>query len=194
MRLRSWISSFGRSSVDICRVLETADRQRTVLVSGVARFVCMDFAKGISVPFPEAAKRHLLPASPPPAVRCFPNVEVPESAPVGSFLSTIKVRYDDMDINWHSRHYVYTALALECAAEAAAAGYYSRIHDDIAFYRPRSTTCIHLSESFAGDELKFNTWQDSGNAMLLHFLVESPQQKTCYINVEFDVNAVHSKL
>jgi len=188
MRLRSWLS-VGRTSIDIYRILETADSQRKVLLSGVARYVCMNFVEGVSAPFPDSPQRHLSSALPPTARR-FPSVEVPESGAVGSFWTTVTVRYDDMDFNWHSNHAAYTAFAVECAARATAAGYYSRIRDDIAFYRALSSTCIHLGESFAGDELHVSTWEDINNALLLHFLINRQQRRICYIKIEFEDNTI----
>lgn len=194
MAERSWLSNVGRTSIDIYRILETADSDRKVLVSGVARYVCMDFVSGNSVPFPTSPERHLSSAASSPTARRFPSVKVPESGAVGSFLATVKVRYDDMDHNWHSNHASYTAYALECAAQAAAAGHYSRIRDDVAFYRALSWTCMHLGESFAGDELQLSTWQDEDNALLLHFLINRQQQRICYIKIEFDEDSIASKL
>jgi len=193
MRQYSWCTGVGRTCVDIYRILETADSQRSVLVTGVTRTVCMDFARRISVPFPDCESRRISPTLPPGACR-FPFVNVPESAPVGAFSAVIKVRHDDMDFNWHSNQASYTAFALECAAQAAAAGRYSRIRDDIAFYRALSLTCVHLGESFAGDELNVSTWEDVDNAMLLHFLVHRQRQRISYIKTAFDENVIASKL
>lgn len=162
MRQRSSLAGVGRTSVDLYRVLETAGSPGTVLLTGVVRLVCVDFARGISAPVPDGSKLYLSPASA-STERRFPRVEVPESAPVGSFSTTVRVLYDDIDFNWHTNQASYTAFALECAARAAAAEYYSRIRDDIAFYPARSLTCVHLAESFAGDELSVSTWQDAAN-------------------------------
>ena len=113
-------------------------------------------------------------------------VQVPESAAAGSVSTTVRVGYDDIDHNWHINNASYTAFALECAAQAAAAGYYSRIQDDVAFYPARSLTPVHLAESFVGDELTVTTWEDPDNAMLLHFLVHRQQQRIFYAKIEFD--------
>jgi len=193
MRQRSSIAGIGRTSVDIHRLLEMADSQSTVLLSGVIRVVCVDLARGIAVPFPDPAKQHLSPALP-STTRRFPHIEVPESAPVQSFSTTVRVLYDDIDFNWHTNQASYTAFALECAAQAAVSGYYSHILDDIAFYPALSLTCVHLAESFVGDELKVSTWEDGTNAMLLHFLVERQQQRIFYVNIEFDERTIASKL
>jgi len=193
MRQYSWLTGVGVTSRDIYLVLETEDSQRTVLLSGVTRGVCMDFARGISVPFPDAEK-HRLSSALPPEARCFPYIKVPESVPVESFSTTVKVRYEDVDFNQHSSHTKYTTFALECAALASATGYFSRIRGDIAFYRPLSLTCIHLGESFAGDNLNVSTWEAVDNAMLLRFLIKRQQQRTCYIQIEFDGNTIASKL
>jgi len=193
MRLRSWLSGVGRTSVDVYRVLETADSERTVLLSGVVRFVCMNFVNSTSVPFPDSLKRLLLSASSPVAHR-FPSIKVPESAATGSFMTIVRVRYDDMDYNFHTNQACYMLFALECAAEAAAAGYYSRIREDIAFYRALSHTCVHLNESFAGDELNVSTWEGVDNPMLLHFIVTRQQQRIYYVEIEFNEKNVASKL
>jgi len=194
MRQRSWLTGVGRTSIDIYRILETADSPRTVFLSAVTRTVCMDFTRGISVPFPYSEKRHLSLELPPSANCRFPSVAVPQSAPVGSFSTIVKVRYDDVDFNWHSNNASYTAFAMECAARAAAAGYFSRIRGDVAFYRALSLTCLHLGESFAGDELNVSAWQDVDNATMLHFLVTKQRQKICYVKIEFDENSTASKL
>jgi len=193
MRQRSSFAGVGRSSMDIHRLLETADSQSMVLLSGVTRVVCVDFARGIAVPFPNPAKQHLSPALP-STTRRFPHIEVPESAPVWSFSTTVRVLYKDIDFNWHTNQASYTAFALECAARAAVAGYYSRICDDVAFYTTLSLTCVHLAKSFVGDELKVSTWEDPTNAMLLHFLVQRQQQRIFYVSIEFDERTVVSEL
>jgi len=193
MTLHSWLSNVGRTSMDIYRILETADSDRKVLLSGVVRYVCMDFVRGNSVPFPNPPQRHVSSALP-PTVRRFPSIKVPEYGAAASFLTTIRVRYDDMDQNWHSNNASYTAFALECAARATPAGYYSCIRGDIAFYRALSWTCVHLGESFAEDELQVSTWEDVNNALLLHFLVNRQQRRICYIQIEFGENTIASKL
>lgn len=194
MTERSWFSGVGRTSVDICRVLETADSQRTVLLSGVIRVAFMDFARGVSVPYPSSEKRRLSSGSSPSANCRFRSIDVPESAPDGSFSTTVKVRYEDMDINWHSNFASYIAFVLECAAQAVAAGYCSRIRGDIAFYRALSLACVHISEAFAGDDLNVSLWEDSNNAMLLHFLVTRERQRIYYVKIEYKDNASASKL
>ena len=193
MRACSWLTTVGRTSIDISRVLETADSQRKVLLSGVARYVCMDYVGGIAVPFPDSPQSLLSSASPVTASR-FPYTTPPESAAPGSFLTTVRVRYDDMDTNWHSNHASYIAYVMECGAQAAAAGYYFRIRDDIAFYRALSLTCMHLGESYAEDELIVSTWEDTNNALLLHFLVNRQQRRICYVKIEFAENTITSKL
>jgi len=204
MTLHSWLSNVGRTSMDIYRILETADSERKVLLSGVVRNVCMDTVRGNSVPFPNPPQRHVSSVLPPTVgLRRFPTIKVPESSAAASFLTTIRVRYDDMririhyadiDHNWHTTQSSYMVFALECAARAAAAGYYSRIRGDIAFYRALSWTCVHLGESFAEDELQVSTWEDVNNALLLHFLVNRQQRRICYIEIEFGENTIASKL
>lgn len=194
MRQRSSLVGVGRTSMDFYRVLETADSQSMVLLSGVIRVVCMDLARGISVPLPDTTTKWRLSSALPPAARHFPRVEVPESAPVRSFSTSIKIQYDDIDFNWHTNQAAYTAFAMECAAQAVAAAYYSHIRDDIAFYPALSLTCVHLAESFAADKLDVSTWEDVTNAMLLHFLVKRQQQRICYIKIDFDERTIASKL
>ena len=195
MMQRSWFSGVGRTTIDICRVLETADSQRTVLLSGVTRVACMDFARGVSVPFPDSDYKRRLSSGSPPAANCrFPPVDVPKSAPDGSFTTTVKVRYEDIDFNWHSNFASYTAFVLECAAQAVEAGYCSRIRADIAFYRALSLACVHLGQSFAGDDLNVSMWEDSGSAMLLHFLITTERQRIYYMKIEYEDNAIASKL
>ena len=194
MMQRSWLSGVGHTSADICRVLETADSRRTVLLSGVIRMACMDFARGVSVPFPNSVIRPMSSGSPPAANYRFPSVVVPESAPEGSFSTTVKVRYEDVDFHWHSNFASYVAFVLECAAQAVEAGYCSRIRADIAFYRALSLACVHLGQSFAGDDLNVSMWEDSGNAMLLHFLITRERQRIYYIKIEYEDNAIISKL
>lgn len=194
MRMCSWIVGVGSTAADIYRTVETADSHRTVLLSGVSRLVCMDFVRGVSVPFPYSEKRLCLSSYLPPTAYRFPSIAVPAAAPDRSYMATVKVRYEDMDVNWHSNHSSYTAFALECAAQAAAAGYYSRIREDIVFYRARSLTCLHLGESFAGDELDVGTWEDIDDALLLHFLVVRQKRRIFYIKIDFDENIISSKL
>lgn len=190
MRQHSSLAGIGRTSVDVHRVLETADSRGTRLLSGIVRVVCVDLVGGSSVPFPDLHLSSSLAST----ARRFPRVEVPAAAAAGSFSTAVRVLYDDVDFNWHTNQASYTAFALECAARAAAAGYYSRIRDDVALYPALSLTCVHLAESFGGDELNVSTWEDRANAMSLHFLIHGQRQRIFYVIIEFDERTTASKL
>jgi hypothetical protein len=90
-----------------------------------------------------------------------------------------------MDLMFHSNQGAYLGFVLECAAQASESGYYKGIRDDIAFWRARTSTGIHLMESLAGDELDVSTWQNADNQLLLHFVVSKNGQMIYYAEIEY---------
>jgi acyl-CoA thioesterase FadM len=116
----------------------------------------------------------------------FPMLSPPAVAEESkTFRCRIQVRYDDMDMLFHTNHAAYLSFALECATQAAKAGFYSKIRQDLAFYEARGTTSVHLGQSRAGDELEVASWEDQDNPLLLHFLISKDDQVIYYTKVEY---------
>jgi len=184
MLLRSTVGSVGRSSVDLCQTLED-EKDGTKLASLVFRLVNIDpVVRGVGVPMPENIRRDALRAVTPGAEK-FPKVVAPRAVPKDAFSCRIQVRYDDMDLLFHTNQGSYIGFIVECAAQAAEAGYYTEIHEDVAFHRPRWTTGVYLAESHAGDELDVSTWEDAENKMLLNFLVARQGTIVYYAQLEY---------
>jgi len=122
-----------------------------------------------------------------------PPTSVPET---GTYSCRITVRHDDMDMLFHTTASAYLAFSLECAAQAAESGFYTKICEDVAFYQAKSTTSLHLGESRAGEELDVLTWEDNTNKLLLNFAVRKEGTMIYYAQVEFfdDFTPVASKL
>ena len=184
MIFHSSISRVGRTSIDICQTLQD-EKDKTLLASLAFRIVNIDpEARGAAVPIPqsvleEARKRTVAGGAQ------FPRIDPPSSLPQRVFTIQIKVRYDDMDFLFHTNQSSYLEFALECAATAAESGFYSVIHDDIAFYHAKQTTSVNLEESRVGDELTVSTWEDDNNKMLLNFAVNKAEQIIYYARIEF---------
>ena len=116
-----------------------------------------------------------------------PNVDKPPSTtPRRSFSWSIQVRYDDMDIQFHTNVGSYLGFALECAAQACAAGFYALFEEDIALYRVKQTMGLHLGESTAGDDLIMTTWGDDDDKRRLHFTAKKATEELIYyVQIEY---------
>lgn len=127
----------------------------------------------------------------------FPTLAPPQAAEESkTFKSRLRVRYDDMDMLFHTNHSAYLMYAMDCASEAAKAGFYSKVREDVAFYKARGTISVHLGQSRAGDELEVASWEDRENPLLLHFLISKGDQVIYYTNIEYydEAPSVQSQL
>ena len=184
MLIRSRISAIGRSSFDTWQTVED-EKDGSLLASLVFRLVNIDpVVRGAGVPIPDNVRQGMLRGVAPDAEK-FPKIATPHAVPKDAFSCRIKVRYDDMDLLFHTNQGSYPGFMLECAAQAAEAGYYSEIREDVAFLRPRWTTGIYLAESHAGDELDVSTWENADNKMLLNFLVSRQGTHIYYAQLEY---------
>lgn len=182
MTMRTWSSGFGKTSIDMCQTiqeLETGD----VLASGVFRIVNVDPGTQSAAPLPDRLREMLKTAV--SAGERFPVIQPPATIPDRSFSCQVTVRHDDMDFLFHTTQGAYLGFARECAAQASKAGFYSQLRDDIAFHRASETTGVHFSESFAGDELKVSTWEDSSCPLLLHFTVSKDNRVIYYATMQY---------
>ena len=135
--------------------------------------------RGVSVPIPDSvlqdAQQKLIPNG-----VTFPRVESPSALPEKVFTIQIEVRYDDMDFLFHTNQSSYLEFALECASHAAESGFYTEIHEDVAFHRVKQLTAINLEESQVGDQLTVSTWEDTNNKLLMHFAVKNKDDQVIY--------------
>jgi acyl-CoA thioesterase FadM len=184
MIFRTRISGVGRSSIDISQTLED-EADGTELASLAFRLVNIDpVTRGSAVPIPDEIRKEGLKLVSPGSGK-FPKIDVPTALVKDTFSCRIRVRYDDMDMLFHTNQGSYLGYALECAARAAESGFYSLIREDVAFWRARRATGIHLMESHAGDELDVSTWQDAENQLLLHFAISKSGQIAYYAQIEY---------
>jgi acyl-CoA thioesterase FadM len=109
----------------------------------------------------------------------------PSTIPNGAFSCSVTVRYDDTDFNGHTNTASYIRFALECAAQAAESGFYSRIKGDIAFYPAKSANSIFMSDSEAGDELTVSTWEDAEDKMLFNFTVSKGGEMINFAQIQY---------
>jgi acyl-CoA thioesterase FadM len=184
MVFRNGISGVGRSSIDLWQTLED-EADGSVLASMTFRMVNIDpVRRGSSVALPEDIRKEALRRVSSDGDK-FPKFSVPDVVPTDAFSSRTRVRYDDMDVRFHTNQGSYLGFALECASRAAESGYYSHIREDVAFRRARRTTGVHLAESHAGDDLNVSTWQDANNQLLLHFAVFKQGHIIYYAQVDY---------
>lgn len=184
MRFHCRLSGVGRSSIDLCYTLAD-EKDDSVLASMIFRMVNTDPVKrGSAVPLPDDIRTEALRRLSADGEK-YPKFSAPDAVPKDAFQCRIRVRYDDMDIRSHTNQGSYLGFALECASQAAESGYYTRIREDLAFWRARRATGIHLVESYAGDELDVSTWQDADSGLLLHFAVTKQGRIIYYSQVDY---------
>jgi len=186
MTMRAWLSGCGRTSIDLCQTLEDS-ATGDLLASGVCRVVNVDPRTQRSIPLPERLRDTLRMGVDDGQTRGerFPIIQPPAAVPDRSFSCRMTVRHDDMDFLFHTTQGAYLFFARECAAQAAKAGFYFQFSDDIAFHLASETTGVHFAESFAGDELKVSTWEDSNCPLLLHFTVSKDGNIIYYATVHY---------
>jgi len=185
MIIRAGVIGVGRSSIDMWQAVED-EKDGSLLASLAFRVVNIDpMVRGTGIPIPEKLRQDAL-RRVKPGAETFPKVAVPRAVPKDAFSCRIRVRYDDMDLLLHTNQASYQGFVQECAAQAAEAGYYAEIREDVAFHRPRWYTNIHLAESHAGDELDVSTWEDAENKMLLNFVVSKKGNIIYFAQLEYN--------
>jgi acyl-CoA thioesterase FadM len=206
MKMRWTVSGFGRSSFDHFQTYHEEDQTVTVqdqssllaaespssgfnkpLAWCVYRLVFVDPMTQKSTPLPEELVNRLSSVVVPGGER-YQTFRPPSTIPHRIFSHRIRVRYDDEFLG-HMNVGSFLRFVLECAARAAESGFYSRIHNDIAFWRVRQATSVYLMESHAGDKLDVHTWEDDENQLLLNFTVNKHGQMAYYAQVEYFDNA-----
>lgn len=179
------LSKVGKTSFDAVQSL-VEDKTSTLVAQRICRVVYVDRVTKNAVSIPEEARNKLLEGVH-DASRSLtlPDFDIPASIPERHFVHNVTVRFADLDFLFHSNQGSYLLYALECAAQAAAKGFYSKIHGDIAFYPAKTAFGMHVTESFAGDVLKVVTWENEENPMLLHFTMKRKDVDVYYGKVEF---------
>jgi len=187
-----WLTGLGRSSVDFMQVL-TEEVTGEHLAKCVFRGVAFDINTQKSVPFEGRPREQAL--SEIVEGDRFPALQPPSTIPSNTFSCTVRVRHDDADYLLHATQSAYVAFARECASQATAAGFYSKVIGDFAFYVVESLTSMHAAESFAGDDLKVTTFEDPSNPLHLFFVIYKEEQPVCYTKMLlFDRDILSSKL
>ena len=102
----------------------------------------------------------------------------------GLYCCTIVVKNIDMDINNHTTNVTYFEYVLECAAQAAASGHYTKLKGDICGYCVKMASLEHAGESRAGDQVVM-TCEDPSNPMLLYFSVAKENRDISHAVLEY---------
>jgi len=184
MTMKTWLGGFGKTSIDLCQSIQES-ATGDLLASGVFRIVNVDPETQSAVALPDKLRETLSKTEVAEAGERFPIIKPPAVIPDRSFSCQMMVRYEDMDFLFHTTQGAYLGFARECAAQASKSGFYSCLNDDIAFHQASETTGIHFAESFAGDEVKVSTWEDSGCPLLLHFTVSKNDRVIYYATVQY---------
>jgi acyl-CoA thioesterase FadM len=183
MKYSYQLSSVGRSSID-SKVTVTEQLTGEPLLTCQLRSVAVSTKSQTSMAFADSVRQVLL-EKVVPGGDAFPVFHPPSSIPEHTFSCRITVRYSDMDRLFHTSTKGYFAIIEECAAQATAAGFYSTVDGDIAFYQTESVSAVFFGESFAGDELELTTWEDLANGVWLYFVVRKNEQSICYAKMKF---------
>ena len=197
MIARLSVSGFGNTSFDEFQTYQDASIDCAAsspdasairgepLISLVYRVVNVHPEKHVPMKLPDDAMKALSGRLVPGDKR-FPAIRPPTVVPSPAFSCRIRVRYADIDAYQHTNTSSYIKFALECAAHAAEAGFYTSVKGDPAFYRVKTSSSMYLMESGVGDELTMSTWEHDENKMLLNFAAINKQNKIIYFtSIEF---------
>lgn len=145
-------------------------------------------------PLPPAFKRKLQKVMDGFQIQPPPRLVLPSVNRESCFCCKLIVNNIDMDYNDHTTQVKYVDYTLECAAQAAASGYYKKLKRDIFSYCVSKLSILHIGESRAGDELLVMTWEDQLNPLLLYFVVTKDGKDICQAKIEFYDPYIHSNL
>ena len=112
----------------------------------------------------------------------FPDVP-PLELPATHYSTEVRITHSEMDQLFHTNQSNYLKYSMDCASEAAEAGFLKGFNEDMCFYHAKNVSVIHRGESFAGDRLKVHTWQDSGNVNILKFVIKKGDTDIYYATV-----------
>jgi len=112
----------------------------------------------------------------------------------GLYCCTIVVKNIDMDFNNHTTNVTYFDYVLECAAQAAASGHYTKLKGDICGYCVKMASLVYAGESRAGDELLVMTCEDPSNPLLLYFSVAKENRDISHAVLEYYDPHIESNL
>lgn len=201
MTMRCTISYIGTSSFDLRQTFFEGDDEfdelsaSQPLASFVYRVVRVDPITRKAAPLPEAAVSFLSSAFVADGEQFSAHVR-PPMIPDRTYACRIRVRYDDMDYMFHTNVSSYLGFVMECAAQAAKNGFYTRLRGDVGFWLVRRVESMFLSESRAGDDVDVLTWEDECNKMLLNFAIKKANEMIYAAQVEYydDPVVLRSKL
>jgi acyl-CoA thioesterase FadM len=176
------VANVGRSSFD-SKFTVTEQLTGEPLLTCLMRSVAVNIKSKTSVTLPDSLRRELL-EEVIPGGDAFPAFYPPASVPEHTFSCRITVRYSDMDRIFHTSSKGYFAIIEECAAQATAAGFYSTVDGDIAFYQTESLSIVFVGESFAGDQLEVTTWEDVADRLRLYFFIRKNEETISYAKLQ----------
>ena len=163
--------------------------------------VCVNFETHKSAPIPEEKKKLLMQevlansSDMKLYTFSFPNFEVFKLIPPNSFSCRLVVKNTEMDEFNHVTQNFYIEYANECAAQASAAGFYTKLKGDIHLYLVKACISLHVGESSAGDEVTIRSWEDLVNPYLLYFSIsKGMKERICLAQIEYFDTTMYSHL
>lgn len=168
MVITTKLSNVGKSSYSLYQNL-TEIKSGQILASVHKTFVQVNMKTRRPEPFSSTKRlecEHMLSRSNVPTARRF---MLPSLDHGKCFDCYLIARNTEMDQNNHVTQSVYLDYITECAAQAAASGYYTKLKGDICEYCVKSVDTSHLGESHVGDQLTVKTWEDPSNPFVLFF-------------------------
>ncbi|CAC5382614.1 unnamed protein product [Mytilus coruscus] len=118
--------------------------------------------------------------------------EIPKP-PFDCFTQTLVVRYSDLDFDYHTNQSVYAKFCLDCATAACNNKKLLGFEGDISLYPIVFMDVSFLGETFAGDRLSINVWQDDADLSTLKFVIYKDERQVNYTVMKFDLRNSNSQ-
>lgn len=114
-----------------------------------------------------------------------PRLLLPSVDKAKCFSCELVARNIELDFYYHVNYSMYLEYSTECAAQAAASGYYSKLKGDICTFCVKKASTSHLSETRSGEKLTVITWEEPTDPYVLYFIVLNKDKEIFHAMLEY---------
>ncbi|KAJ8311770.1 hypothetical protein KUTeg_011125 [Tegillarca granosa] len=161
------IINCGRSSIVIKKII-TDEKSSTELARIMIKFIVFDLEIGKSTPLPDwFINKYKRNAS--------QDLDIDDvtlhGIPTNTYKMDMTVRSSDLDENNHTGTADYVSFCCDCATMAMREKYYDGFCGNFVDYVIERVNSLHKEQSFLGDILLVQTWQEKDLTSKLHFVI-----------------------
>lgn len=178
------LANFGKSSVVLYHTLEDASSGK-VLASMFRTLVKVNMDTRRPEPLALDVRRRYEEILSRSEVLAAPRFLLPSVDKAKCFSCELVARHIELDHYHHVNYTVYLDYSTECAAQAAASGYYSKLKGDICAFCVKNVSASHLGETRAEEKLTVITWEDPTDPYVLYFIVINKDKEIFHAMFEY---------